>query len=115
MEDEKTLQVSVSETAAEQVKLQLQKRGTPDAYLRLGIKGGGCSGYSYVLQFEDNPPKERDKVFQCHGVNVVVDPKSLLLLNGCVLDWEKTLMKQGFKFNNPNEKSSCGCGHSFTA
>jgi iron-sulfur cluster assembly protein len=115
MEDEKTLHISLSEIAAEQVKLQLQKRGTPDAYLRLGIKGGGCSGYSYVLQYEDDPPKARDKVFQCHGVNVVVDPKSLLLLNGCVLDWEKTLLKQGFKFNNPNEKSSCGCGHSFTA
>ena len=115
MEDEKNYQVSVSEAAAEQVKLQLQKRGTPDAYLRLGVKGGGCSGFSYVLQFEDNPPRTRDKVFQYHGINVVVDSKSLVLLDGCTLEWEKTLIKSGFKFNNPNEKSSCGCGHSFSS
>lgn len=106
--------ISISEIAAEQVKLQLEKRSTPESYLRLGIKGGGCSGFSYVLRFEDDPPKDKDLVFDQHGVKIVVDKKSIVYLNGATLDWEKTLMKQGFKFVNPNEKSSCGCGHSFT-
>jgi len=114
MEDEKTLQVSISLVAANQLKLQLVVRGTPESYLRLGIKGGGCSGFSYVLKYEDDPPRDRDVVFEEHGVKIVVDKKSLIYLNGATLDWEKTLMKQGFKFINPNEKSSCGCGHSFT-
>lgn len=112
--DEKTYQLSISPKAAEQVKLQLEKRGTPNAYLRLGLKGGGCSGFSYVLQFEDAEPKEnRDVVFEEHSVRIVVDKKSLLYLNGTTLDWEHGLMKKGFKFLNPNEKSTCGCGHSF--
>lgn len=114
METEKTYYISISPVAAEQVKLQLEKRSTPASYLRLGIKGGGCSGFSYVLRFEDEPPRDRDVVFEQHGVKVIVDKKSLLYLNGATLDWEKTLMRQGFKFVNPNEKSSCGCGHSFT-
>jgi iron-sulfur cluster assembly protein len=114
MEAEKSYTISVSPKAAEQVKNQLIKRGTPEAYLRLGIKGGGCSGFSYVIQFEDSPPKEKDFLFEMEGVKVLVDKKSILYLNGSILDWEKTLMNQGFKFVNPNEKSSCGCGHSFT-
>jgi iron-sulfur cluster assembly protein len=112
MENEETIQLS--EQCAEQVKKQLEKRGTPNAYLRLGLKGGGCSGYTYVIQYEDAAPKETDKTFQSNGINIVVDPKSIVYLNGCVLDWEKNLLKQGFKFNNPNEKASCGCGHSFS-
>lgn len=112
--DEKTYQITISSKAAEQVKQQLEKRGTPDAYLRLGLRGGGCSGFTYVLQFEDTEPKEnRDIVFVENDVRIVVDKKSILYLNGATLDWEQTLMKKGFKFLNPNEKSSCGCGHSF--
>jgi iron-sulfur cluster assembly protein len=114
MEVEKNYTISVSPKAAEQVKNQLTKRGTPEAYLRLGIKGGGCSGFSYVIQFEDAPPREKDFLFEMEGIRVLVDKKSILYLNGSILDWEKTLMNQGFKFVNPNEKSSCGCGHSFT-
>ena len=106
--------ITISEKAAEAAKLQLEKRNTPESYLRLGIKGGGCSGFSYVLMFEDDPPKDRDLVFEQHGVKIVIDKKSIVYLNGAILDWEKTLLKQGFKFINPNEKSSCGCGHSFT-
>ena len=109
-------QITVSEVAAEQIRLQLQKRGTPDGYLRLGINGsGGCSGLSYVIRFEDNPPTTKDKVFQIHNVNIVVDTKSFLYLKGCTLDFESTLLKRGFRFINPNEKSSCGCGQSFSA
>ena len=114
MEADKKYQIFVSAKAAEQIKLQLQKRNTPDAYLRLGIKGGGCSGYSYVLQFEDQSPQARDLVFESEGIRVVVDAKSVIYLNDSTLDWEKTLMSQGFKFRNPQEKSSCGCGESFT-
>jgi len=106
--------VFVSEIAAEKIKQQLQDRGTPNAALRLGVKGGGCSGFSYVIQFEDNPPRDKDEVFHHHNVKIIVDKRSLVYLNGAILDWEQTLMRQGFKFVNPNEKSTCGCGHSFT-
>jgi len=111
--------VSVSPQAVDAIARQLKKRGTVDASLRLGIRGGGCSGFTYVIEFEDDAPHARDRVIEYHAsdgtpVRVVVDPKSLLYLNGTVLEWEQTLMRQGFKFANPNEKSGCGCGHSFT-
>lgn len=114
MENEKVYQLAVTPLAAEQIKLQLEKRGTPDAYLRLGLRGGGCSGFTYVIQFGDGLPPEKDKVFQYHGVNIVVDIKSLLYLNGSTLDWKQSLLERGFCFLNPNEKSNCGCGHSFS-
>jgi iron-sulfur cluster assembly protein len=111
--------VSVSPKAVDAIARQLKKRGTADASLRLGIRGGGCSGFTYVIEFEDSVPHPRDRVLEYQAsdgtvVRVVVDPKSLLYLNGTVLEWEQTLMRQGFKFANPNEKSGCGCGHSFT-
>jgi iron-sulfur cluster assembly protein len=109
----------VSAEAVEAVARQMKKRGTPEASLRVGIRGGGCSGFSYVIEFHDGPPHARDRVFDFvtrdgTPVRVVVDPKSLLYLNGTVLEWEQTLMRQGFKFANPNEKSGCGCGSSFS-
>ena len=100
--------------AIQAVKTALQKRGTPEAAVRVGIKGGGCSGYSYVIEFDDNPPRDRDRVFEFDGVKVFVDKKSLIYLAGSTLDYEKTMMKQGFKFVNPNEATRCGCGTSFT-
>ncbi|HMI82856.1 MAG TPA: iron-sulfur cluster assembly accessory protein [Polyangiaceae bacterium] len=106
--------VSLSPKAIDAAKRQLAKRGTPDAAIRLGLKGGGCSGFSYVIEFTDDPPRERDRVFDFDGVKVFVDPKSLIYLAGTVLDWEQTLMYQGFKFRNPNEATNCGCGHSFS-
>jgi len=111
--------ITVSPKAVDAIARQMSKRGTPEASLRLGIRGGGCSGFSYVIEFHDGPPHGRDRVFSLvandgTGVRVVVDPKSLLYLNGAVLDWEQTLMRQGFKFVNPNEKSGCGCGSSFS-
>jgi iron-sulfur cluster assembly protein len=114
MKAEKSYQIFVSTKAAEQIKLQLQKRGAPAAYLRLGIRGGGCSGFSYVLQFEDAAPKVKDLIFEIEGVRIIVDSKSIIYLNGSTLDWEHTLMNQGYKFINPQEKSKCGCGTSFT-
>jgi len=105
--------ISLTPKAVEMAKKQLAKRGTPDAAIRLGLRGGGCSGFSYVIEFSDDPPRERDRVFEFDGVKVFVDPKSLIYLAGTTLDWEQTLMYQGFKFRNPQEKQSCGCGHSF--
>ena len=111
--------LTVSAKAVAAIQRQMQKRGTPEASLRVGIRGGGCSGFSYVIEFHDGPPHARDRVFDYVApdgapVRVVCDPKSLIYLNGTELDWEQTLMYQGFKFKNPQEKTSCGCGHSFT-
>ncbi|MBI2394863.1 MAG: iron-sulfur cluster assembly accessory protein [Deltaproteobacteria bacterium] len=113
-EGAKSLAITITSKAAEAAKKQLAKRGTPEAMIRLGIRGSGCSGFSYVIEFEDKEPRERDRVFLQDGVKFVVDKKSLLYLAGTQLDWEQKLMSQGFKFVNPNEKSTCGCGHSFT-
>lgn len=117
--EKKTLGITVSAKAVEAIKRQIQKRGVPDTSLRVGIRGGGCSGFSYVIEFHDGAPHARDRVFDYTAedgtpVRVVSDPKSLIYLNGSELDWEQTLMFQGFKFRNPQEKTSCGCGHSFT-
>lgn len=100
--------------AADFGRQKLEKRGTPEAAIRLGIKGGGCSGFSYVIQFEDGDPRARDYAYEVNGVRFVMDKKSFVYLAGSVFDYEKSLMFQGFKFKNPNEASSCGCGHSFT-
>ncbi|MBK7580187.1 MAG: iron-sulfur cluster assembly accessory protein [Myxococcales bacterium] len=113
-ESERKLSLLITDKAAEFARQKLAKRGTPEAAIRLGIKGGGCSGFSYVIAFEDEAPRERDRVFEADGVRFIVDKKSLIYLAGSALDFEKTLMFQGFKFRNPNEATSCGCGHSFT-
>ena len=107
-------EITISDKAVEFAKKKLAARGTPDAAVRLGVKGGGCSGFSYVIQYEDTPPQERDTVYDAGGVRFYVDKKSFVYLAGSVLDYEQTLMFQGFKFKNPQEASSCGCGHSFT-
>jgi iron-sulfur cluster assembly protein len=106
--------VTITDGAVEYAKKRLAQRGTPDAAVRLGVRGGGCSGFSYVIEFADDPPKERDLVFVAGGVRFYVDKKSFVYLAGSALDYEKTLVFQGFKFKNPQEASRCGCGHSFT-
>ncbi len=111
--------LAVSAGAVEAIRRQLQKRGTPDAAIRCGVRGGGCSGFSYVIEYDDKPARAGDVVmeFAEEGkatVHVFCDKKSLLYLQNSVLDWEKTLMYTGFKFKNPQEASRCGCGHSFT-
>lgn len=113
-ETSRALSITITDKAVQFAREKLKKRGTPDAAIRLGIKGGGCSGFSYVIAFEDEAPRERDRVFEADGVRFIVDKKSLIYLAGSALDFEKTLMFQGFKFRNPNEATSCGCGHSFT-
>jgi iron-sulfur cluster assembly protein len=111
--------IAVSPAAVEAIRRQLDKRGTPDAAIRIGIKGGGCSGFSYSIEFEDGAPRTGDLVLEFTEedkakVRVFCDKKSIIYLGGSVLDWEKTLMFQGFKFKNPQEATRCGCGHSFT-
>ena len=114
MEQEKQYTIFVSEKAQEAIKKQLEKRNTPGSFIRLGVKGSGCSGYEYVIQFEDSNPRDKDLVFDFGGLKVVIDPKSIIYLNGTTLDWENGLMERGFKFVNPNSKGSCGCGKSFS-
>jgi iron-sulfur cluster assembly protein len=104
--------VRLTKKAIEMAKAALVKRGTPGASLRLGVRGGGCSGVSYAIEFSDKV-RDRDHKFDFDGLQVVVDPKSLVYLRGSVLDYEVKLMQHGFAFVNPNEKSSCGCGESF--
>jgi len=113
------LSIEITQAAVDAIGQQIAKRGRPDTALRVGIRGGGCSGFSYVIEFHDGAPNARDIVYDKTAtdgtaVRIVVDKKSLLYLNGSTLEWEKTLMRQGFKFVNPNEKSNCGCGTSFT-
>jgi iron-sulfur cluster assembly protein len=115
----KKLGIVITQAAADAAAAQIAKRNVPGTSLRVGIRGGGCSGFSYVVEFHDGEPRARDIVYDLKAsdgspVRFVVDKKSLLYLNGATFDWEKTLMRQGFKFVNPNEKSSCGCGTSFT-
>lgn len=114
METNTECNITVTPEAAAQIKVQLEKRGTPNSRLRLGVKGAGCSGFTYVIQFEDQDPRDKDLSFEAHGIHIITDKKSALYLNGSILDWESSLIKQGFKITNPNEKSKCGCGHSFS-
>ncbi|MBS1985179.1 MAG: iron-sulfur cluster insertion protein ErpA [Bdellovibrionales bacterium] len=106
--------VQMTEKAAGQVRLIQEREGRTNSLLRVSVVGGGCSGLSYKLSFEE-APKDRDKVIELHGIKVVVDPKSLLFLKGIQVDFTDGLTGQGFVFNNPNAKSSCGCGTSFSA
>ncbi|HFQ13638.1 MAG TPA: iron-sulfur cluster assembly protein IscA [Gammaproteobacteria bacterium] len=104
--------ITMTETAAQRVQSFLENRGK-GVGLRLGVKTSGCSGMAYVLEFVDEID-EQDQVFESHGVKIVVDPKSLLYIDGTELDYGKEGLNEGFKFNNPNVKDQCGCGESFT-
>ncbi|MCA9708842.1 MAG: iron-sulfur cluster assembly accessory protein [Myxococcales bacterium] len=103
----------VTARAAKVMRTQLDKRGTPQGAIRFGIRGGGCTGYSYMFQFEDGAPRATDAVVEAaFGVRVLVDPKSLLLVRGTEIDFETGIRGHGFRFANPNVDSSCGCGES---
>lgn len=103
--------VHLSERAIVEIKKQRDKRGTPDAKLRLGVRGGGCTGFTYVIEWADSM-RATDREFTQDGATVIVDPKSLVYLGGMTLDYVKSLMQTGFKFENPNAKGACGCGES---
>ncbi|MGA2569187.1 MAG: iron-sulfur cluster assembly accessory protein [Terracidiphilus sp.] len=105
----------LTERAVKRIRSVLvrEKIAPEEGGLRLGVKGGGCSGLSYSISF-DTHPRVRDRVFTFDGVRVFVDPKSFVYLHGVTLDYEETLMRQGFNFINPNSTRSCGCGTSFS-
>jgi len=103
--------ITVSEKAAERIQHMLSKRGRGIG-IRLGVNTRGCSGMSYVLEYVDEP-QPGDDVINNNGVSVYVDPKSLLYLIGTEMDWQRDGLNEGFKFVNPNEKGTCGCGESF--
>jgi iron-sulfur cluster assembly protein len=106
-------EITLTEKAAAQVaKVKAENNIPAEHGLRLGVKGGGCSGLSYVLGF-DEKPTEKDRVFTVHGVTVYIDPKSLFYLSGTVLDFSDGLNGKGFVFNNPQAAKTCGCGSSF--
>jgi iron-sulfur cluster assembly protein len=103
--------ITLTEAAAARVQKFLANRGKGIG-LRLGVKTSGCSGMAYVLEFVDEVHPE-DQVFEAHGVKVIIDPKSLVYLDGTEVDFAREGLNEGFKFNNPNVKSACGCGESF--
>lgn len=104
--------LTVTPLAAQTVKNLLAEKQLPDHGLRVFVAGGGCSGMQYGMAFEDNP-QPSDEVFEVDGVKVIVDPNSMLYLRGSTIDYEDNLMGGGFRIDNPNAVSSCGCGQSF--
>jgi iron-sulfur cluster assembly protein len=105
------MSITITENAAKRVSTFLASRGK-GVGVRLGVRTSGCSGMAYVLEFADEVGSE-DVVFEDRGVKVIVDPKSLVYLDGTELDYGKEGLNEGFKFNNPNVKNMCGCGESF--
>ena len=106
--------INVSETAATKITELLAEENKANSGLRVFVQGGGCSGFQYSMSFE-NQAGMMDKVFKFDDLKVFVDATSLMYLNGCVVDYVETLEAAGFKFENPNVKSTCGCGSSFSA
>ena len=106
--------ITVSERAVQEIKKAAAKRAQPPKGLRVGIRGGGCTGFSYMFEWSDQAPRPEDKVLSYEEgvVQVFVDPKSFIFLDGSTLDYATTLMARGFKWVNPNVKGECGCGES---
>src|SRR3954471_9654180 len=111
------MSIILSETAAKEIKKIITEQGLPEAEtrLRVGVKGGGCSGFSYMLDLTEEPKTEMDEEIECQGIKILVDMKSYLYLNGVEIDFKDEVMGRGFVFKNPNATSTCGCGSSFTA
>jgi iron-sulfur cluster assembly protein len=104
--------VVVTEKAAEEIKRTLEKEENKNMAVRLGVQGGGCSGLSYKLTYDE--PKEKDHVISIHDITVLVDRKSAIYLKGMTLDFNDSLSSRGFVFKNPNATNTCGCGESFS-
>ena len=106
--------VSVTDKAVAEIKKAAAGRATPPKGLRVGIRGGGCTGFSYLFEWSDTEPRPEDKVlsFEDGKVRVFIDPKSFIYLDGSTLEYQTTMMGRGFKFTNPNVKGTCGCGES---
>lgn len=107
--------IEITQTAAHKIRTLMAKEGIEDGGLRVGVKGGGCSGLSYTFAWE-REARTGDRVFEGpDGAKIFIDRKSLLFLDGTVLDYDTNLISKGFLFNNPNAKTTCGCGSSFGA
>ncbi|HZT74800.1 MAG TPA: iron-sulfur cluster insertion protein ErpA [Terriglobales bacterium] len=104
--------INVTPKAVEKVKEIMAQQTPLPGGLRVAVVGGGCSGFSYSMQFDT--PTAQDKTLEVDGLKVFVDPMSLMYLDGCEVDYVETLEGSGFKFNNPNVKHTCGCGSSFS-
>ena len=104
--------ITLTEKAAQRVEKYLESRGK-GVGLKLAVKTTGCSGMAYVLEFADEIPSD-DHIFESHGIKIMVDPKSLIYIDGTEPDFAREGLNEGFQFNNPNVKDSCGCGESFT-
>ena len=109
--------ITLSESAAREIKTIIQQQNLPadQTKLRVGVKGGGCSGFSYMLDLTEEPKGETDEELEAHGVKILCDMKSYLYLNGTEIDFKDEVMGRGFVFKNPNATSTCGCGSSFQA
>ena len=107
-----TQPITVTEAAADHVRRHLDSRGQ-GLGIRVGVRTSGCSGMAYVLEFVDDVAPE-DEVFEEHGVKVYIDPKSMVYLDGTVLDFVREGLNEGLQFRNPNVSAECGCGESFT-
>jgi iron-sulfur cluster assembly protein len=109
--------ISLSESAAREIKTIIQQQSLPEAEtkLRVGVKGGGCSGFSYMLDLTEEPVGDMDETIESNGVKIVCDMKSYLYLNGVEIDFKDEVMGRGFVFKNPNATSTCGCGSSCQA
>lgn len=109
--------ISLSETAAREIKTIIKQQELPEVgtRLRVGVKGGGCSGFSYMLDLTEETKAESDEELESQGIKILVDMKSYLYLNGVEIDFKDEVMGRGFVFKNPNATSTCGCGSSFTA
>lgn len=108
--------IELTETAAREIKtiVEQQELDAEKVRLRVGVKGGGCSGFSYLLDLTETQ-RDTDEEFELHGIKIVCDPKSYLYLNGTSIDFKDEVMGRGFVFNNPNANATCGCGSSFSA
>ncbi|MBV9867145.1 MAG: iron-sulfur cluster insertion protein ErpA [Abitibacteriaceae bacterium] len=105
--------IKLSDRAATEIKGLLEKQGKDDALLRVFVAGGGCSGFQYGMSLEDEA-MEGDQQMDINGVKVIIDPRSMMYIQGAEVDYVDSIMGGGFKIDNPNAVSSCGCGHSFT-
>ncbi len=104
--------ITLTEAAISEIRRQGKLRDTPPKAIRVGLRGGGCSGYTYTFDWEDEEAREKDTVIKEDDVTVFVDHRSLKLLKGTILDYHRSMMSQGFKFHNPNSSGTCGCGES---
>jgi iron-sulfur cluster assembly protein len=114
MTDTDSRPVTLTPEAVDFAKKKRVQLGKPEGALRVGVKGGGCAGLTYVTDFTDDPPRERDLVYDYDGLRVIIDPRSVPYIEGSTLNYENSLMYQGLKWNNPQQASACGCGETFS-